>query len=68
MTLLKSSIGYSWLTNQYGLAIDNVVAFEIVTPDGSVVNITEKSNPDLFFALRVRYSRHVRQPTDDYLF
>ncbi|KAL0567255.1 hypothetical protein V5O48_014742 [Marasmius crinis-equi] len=44
--------GYSYLSNQYGLTIDNVVAFELVTPDGSVANVTETSDPELFFSLK----------------
>ncbi|KAG1747808.1 FAD-binding domain-containing protein [Suillus paluster] len=43
--------GYSYLTNQYGLAIDNVVAYELVLPNGTVTTVTS-SNPDLFFGLR----------------
>ena len=46
--------GYSWLSNQYGLSIDNVLAFELVLPTGEVEIITETSNADLWFALRVR--------------
>ena len=48
--------GYSWLSNQYGLSIDNVLAFELVLPTGEVETITETSNADLWFALRVRVS------------
>ncbi|KAF8869587.1 hypothetical protein CPB84DRAFT_1803858 [Gymnopilus junonius] len=44
--------GYSWQTNQHGLAIDTVTAFELVKTDGTIVDITEASDPDLFFALR----------------
>ncbi|KAK0499166.1 FAD-binding domain-containing protein [Armillaria luteobubalina] len=44
--------GYSWLSNQYGLALDNVVAYELVVPNGTVVNVTEKNDPDLFFSLK----------------
>lgn len=44
--------GYSWKTNQHGLAIDNVVEYELVKPNGDVVIVTETQNPDLFFALR----------------
>ncbi|KAF9009161.1 FAD-binding domain-containing protein [Hymenopellis radicata] len=44
--------GYSWLTNQRGLTIDTVVAFELVKPDGNIVNVTQNSDPDLFFALK----------------
>ncbi|KAG6908410.1 hypothetical protein DXG01_004771 [Tephrocybe rancida] len=44
--------GYSWLTNQYGLAIDTVVAFELVKPNGDIVAVTATSDPDLFFGLK----------------
>ncbi|KAG2068765.1 FAD-binding domain-containing protein [Suillus decipiens] len=44
--------GYSCLSNQYGLAVDNVVSFELVMPNGTVANITSSSNPDLFYGLR----------------
>ncbi|THH03102.1 hypothetical protein EW145_g6525 [Phellinidium pouzarii] len=44
--------GYSWLTNQYGLTIDTVQAFELVLPNGTVTTVTSASNPDLFFGLR----------------
>ncbi|KAK0499173.1 hypothetical protein EDD18DRAFT_1070573 [Armillaria luteobubalina] len=44
--------GYSWQSNQYGLALDNVVAYELVVPNGTVVTVTEKSDPDLFFSLK----------------
>ena len=45
--------GYSWKTNQYGLTIDTVTAFELVLPSGKVVKVTEKDE-DLWFALKVR--------------
>ncbi|KAG6839526.1 hypothetical protein C0991_001860 [Blastosporella zonata] len=44
--------GYSWLTNQYGLTIDTVVAYELVKPNGDIVTVTETSDPDIFFGLR----------------
>ncbi|KAG2359550.1 hypothetical protein BDR07DRAFT_1462475 [Suillus spraguei] len=44
--------GYSCLSNEYGLAVDNVVSFELVMPNGTVANITSSSNPDLFYGLR----------------
>lgn len=44
--------GYSWKTNQYGLAVDNVVAFRLVQPNGKVVQVTEVSDPELFFGLK----------------
>lgn len=45
--------GFSWKTNQYGLAVDSVLALELVLPDGNVITVTSTSYPDLFFALRV---------------
>ncbi|KAF8632474.1 hypothetical protein AX15_001873 [Amanita polypyramis BW_CC] len=44
--------GYSWLTNQHGLALDTVVEYELVQPDGKIVTVTENSSPDLFFGLK----------------
>ncbi|KAK0505193.1 hypothetical protein EDD18DRAFT_1061398 [Armillaria luteobubalina] len=44
--------GFSWLTNQFGLTIDTVVAYELVKPTGEVANVTANSDPDLFFALK----------------
>lgn len=46
--------GYSWHTNQRGLTDDNVQVFELVKLNGIAINVTESSNPDLFFALKVR--------------
>jgi hypothetical protein len=46
--------GYSWKTNQYGLTIDTVAAFELVKPNGNVVTVTKTSDSDLFFGLKVR--------------
>ncbi|EMD37315.1 hypothetical protein CERSUDRAFT_94318 [Gelatoporia subvermispora B] len=44
--------GYSFLTNQFGLSIDNVLVYELVLPNGTIANVTAASNPDLSFALR----------------
>ncbi|CCO33555.1 hypothetical protein BN14_07638 [Rhizoctonia solani AG-1 IB] len=44
--------GYSWLSNQYGLTIDTVTAFEVVLPNGTVTTATETTNSDLFFGLK----------------
>ncbi|QRW25529.1 FAD-binding domain protein [Rhizoctonia solani] len=44
--------GYSWLSNQYGLTIDTVTAFELVLPNGTLTTATETKNPDLFFGLK----------------
>lgn len=44
--------GYSWVTNQYGLGIDNFVALDLVLPNGTFVVVTEGSQPELFFGLK----------------
>ncbi|OSX58521.1 hypothetical protein POSPLADRAFT_1152722 [Postia placenta MAD-698-R-SB12] len=48
--------GYSWLTNQYGLVLDTIQMFQLVLPDGSVTNVTQSSDPDLFFGLKGGYN------------
>ncbi|KAF5336337.1 hypothetical protein D9611_006750 [Ephemerocybe angulata] len=44
--------GYSYQTNEYGLTLDSAMAFELVKPTGEVVQVDQKTEPDLFFALR----------------
>ncbi|KAJ7250738.1 FAD-binding domain-containing protein [Mycena rebaudengoi] len=44
--------GYSWKTNQFGLTVDTVIAFELVKPNGNIVTVTSQSDPNLFFALK----------------
>jgi len=44
--------GIGWLVRNHGLAIDALVAVEIVTADGRVVTASEGSHPDLFWAVR----------------
>lgn len=44
--------GISFYTNQYGWVCDSVLSFEIVLPDGTMKNVTHKSAPDLYKALR----------------
>ncbi|KAJ7776292.1 FAD dependent oxidoreductase [Mycena metata] len=44
--------GYNWLTNQVGLTLDTVTAFELVTPNGQIISVTAVSNPNLFFGLK----------------
>lgn len=50
--------GYSYLTNQHGLGFDNVVSFELVLPNGTVTDISDSTNPDLFFALRGGFNNY----------
>ena len=54
-----SSIGYSYKSNQHGLAIDTIVGFNLVLPDGTVTYVTEKTHPDLFFGLKGGYNNFV---------
>jgi FAD/FMN-containing dehydrogenase len=44
--------GLGWLMSNYGLAADNLLSVELVTAAGEVLDVTDKSNPDLFWALR----------------
>jgi FAD/FMN-containing dehydrogenase len=44
--------GSGFLTGQYGLVIDNLLAAKIVLANGTVVSASEEENPDLFWAIR----------------
>lgn len=44
--------GYSLLTNQYGLGIDNLVEVQVVLCNGNSVKASAERNSDLFFAIR----------------
>jgi FAD/FMN-containing dehydrogenase len=44
--------GMGWLARQFGMACDNVVAFEVVTADGALTTASEAENPDLYWGLR----------------
>jgi FAD/FMN-containing dehydrogenase len=44
--------GLGWLMAKHGLAADNLLAAELVTADGDVLEVTADSHPDLFWALR----------------
>ena len=44
--------GIGWLVRKYGLALDSLVAAEVVTANGDVVTASESEHPDLFWALR----------------
>ncbi|KAI0006675.1 putative FAD-binding oxidoreductase [Xylariaceae sp. FL0662B] len=44
--------GLSYLSDLYGLVCDNVVNFEVVLADGSLVNANNESSPDLYWALK----------------
>lgn len=44
--------GHSQLGPDYGLAADQVLEIEVVTPQGKVLTVNEDNHPDLFWALR----------------
>jgi FAD/FMN-containing dehydrogenase len=44
--------GLGWLGRKYGLSADNVLAFELVTPDGVLRRAAADENADLFWGLR----------------
>jgi len=44
--------GMGWLARKYGLSIDSVNYFEVVTAEGDLVKASETENSDLFWALR----------------
>jgi FAD/FMN-containing dehydrogenase len=44
--------GIGFLVRKTGLTIDNLLAAEVVTADGEVVQASEDSEPDLFWAIR----------------
>ena len=44
--------GVGFLVRKHGLAIDNLLAAEVVTADGKVVRADAEQHPDLFWALR----------------
>ncbi|TFY74250.1 hypothetical protein EWM64_g9763 [Hericium alpestre] len=50
--------GYSYKTNQYGLAVDNVVAYELVLPNGTVTTVTS-DDEDLFWGLKGGFNNFV---------
>ena len=44
--------GIGWKVRKYGLALDQVVAAEVVTANGAVVHTSAQENPELFWAIR----------------
>ncbi|WP_433250060.1 FAD-binding oxidoreductase [Streptosporangium sp. CA-135522] len=44
--------GIGWKVRKYGLALDSVVAAEVVTASGELVQASAKENPELFWAIR----------------
>jgi FAD/FMN-containing dehydrogenase len=44
--------GLGWLMAKHGLAADNLLSVELVTADGSVIEVNEETDPDLLWGLR----------------
>jgi FAD/FMN-containing dehydrogenase len=44
--------GIGWLSGQYGLACDNLIAADIVTADGQFRHVNASEHPDLLWSLR----------------
>ena len=44
--------GLSFYGNQHGWSADNVLEYEVVLADSSIVNVSATSHPDLFWALK----------------
>ncbi len=44
--------GLGFLMRKHGLAVDNLLAADVVTADGSIVRASADEDPDLFWALR----------------
>jgi FAD/FMN-containing dehydrogenase len=44
--------GVGFLSRAHGLTIDNLLAAEVVTADGQILEIDAESHPDLFWAIR----------------
>ena len=44
--------GIGFLVRKYGLTIDDLLAAEVVTAEGEIVQTSEESEPDLFWAIR----------------
>jgi FAD/FMN-containing dehydrogenase len=44
--------GFGNLMAKYGLALDNLVAVDLVTADGSFLTVSAEENPDLFWGVR----------------
>ncbi|MGR3292022.1 MAG: FAD-binding oxidoreductase [Paracoccaceae bacterium] len=49
---LTLSGGIGWLRAQHGLSIDNLIAADVVTADGSLIHASDDENADLLWALK----------------
>lgn len=44
--------GVGWLVRKHGLCCDNLVGAELVTADGSLLTVSTKESPELFWGIR----------------
>jgi len=44
--------GFGWLSRRYGLAADNLISAEVVSANGELMQVNEKENADLLWAIR----------------
>jgi FAD/FMN-containing dehydrogenase len=44
--------GVGYLVRKYGLTIDDLLAAEVVTADGEILQVDDRNHPDLFWAIR----------------
>ncbi|MGH2445545.1 MAG: FAD-binding oxidoreductase [Candidatus Limnocylindria bacterium] len=44
--------GIGFLVRKYGMTIDNLLAAEVVTADGELRHVDDRTDPDLFWAIR----------------
>jgi len=44
--------GMGWLSRHFGLTIDSLLAADIITADGQLLHVSDKSEPELFWAIR----------------
>jgi FAD/FMN-containing dehydrogenase len=44
--------GLGWLNGRYGLACDNLISADVVTPDGQLLRASTQQNEDLFWGIR----------------
>jgi FAD/FMN-containing dehydrogenase len=44
--------GFGWLMPKHGMALDNLLAVDLVLADGSIVRASATDHPDLFWAVR----------------
>ncbi|KAG9192583.1 hypothetical protein G6011_11317 [Alternaria panax] len=49
---LTTGGGISFFSNEHGWACDNVASYEVVTASGCILQVSQKSYPDLYWALR----------------